>query len=274
MRFLLMFSIAFVFCSTLFSNEVDLVVMGLKNQGLRPNDLVIVSCSGKSGSCTLEASFKNIGLETYRVHNLRPEMYEFILKREADGNILLIDSIRDVISRKIASFFQNITSHINLSQSEILARYKKTPRTFLRFLQGEFDKKIEVIANYRTSQGWKQFNYNCITDEVFDFQKKYQLKKIGNLYFVNLRFQDIKDWEKIIKSIDIPIDLRGFKIISANQGQNKWYNDIYRDFLVNFTLTQAQFNLILSNFAEELAHFYTPEEFNAFVDKWTPYIRN
>jgi hypothetical protein len=272
-----MLSIAAFSCSTiLYSHEAFHFENDRKIQkndsGLK--DLVIVSCSGKSGSTTLATSFQRIGIERYHCHNINNEMYEFILEREQDSNILLIDSIRDIISRKIASFFQNITNHIHLSKQEILASYKSNPSAFLRTLQEHFKKKMMPRKMRNAFKSWNQFNYNCITDGVFDFKKKYQLKKIGNLYFVNLRFDDIKNWEKIIKSIDLPMDLSHFKIVAANQAKDKWYRNIYQDFLANFTLTQAEFDKILSDKSEELAHFYTADEINDFIARWKPYIKD
>jgi len=237
------------------------------------SSVVIVSCSGKSGSTTLEASFKATGIETHRCHAIRNEMMAFILAKEQTGNVILIDSIRDIISRKIASFFQNLTVHLNLQASEILAQYKAHPKQLMRTLQSTFKQKIFTMETSNTFKSWQQFNYNCLTDGVFDFKKKYQLKQIGNLYFVNLRFDDIKHWGKIIRSIDLPINLSSFKIVEANRSSNKWYANIYHDFLANFTLTQQEFDTILSSFSEELAHFYTAEEIDAFFAKWAPHIR-
>jgi hypothetical protein len=38
-----------------------------------------------------------------------------------------------------------LTSHLNLPQSEILARYQSNPASFVKFLQEEFNKKILAI---------------------------------------------------------------------------------------------------------------------------------
>lgn len=240
---------------------------GVPTNNQRKNNLVIVSCSGKSGSSTLAASFKKMGFETYHCHSVN-KLYDLIIEREQEGNVILIDSIRDIFARKISSFFQNISKHTNLSVPEILERYKKYPKLFLRSLQKIFKKNILIIANNHAFQSWKHFDYNCLTDGEFDFEKKYQLKRIGNLYFVNLRFDDIKNWEEIIKSIGLPMNLRRFKIITTNQADDKWYKDIYRDFLDHFTLTQSEFDTILSKFSAELAHFYTTEEIQEFISKW------
>lgn len=237
------------------------------------DNLVVVSCSGKSGSTTLEASFAAIGVETHRCHKIQDEMYAFIMAQEPIRNIIFIDSTRDIISRKIASFFQNLTTHLNLPAKNILALYNSNKKELLKNIQRIFKEKIVSLEDYAAYESWNRFHYNCLTDQPFDFNKKYQLKQVGNLYFVNLRFDDIKNWEAIIKTINLPLDLSQFRIIATNQSKDKWYKNIYKDFLDNFTLTKTEFNAILSDASEELVHFYTNKEIEAFIKKWKPYIK-
>ncbi len=244
-----------------------------ENQKGFNKSLVIVSCSGKSGSCTLEASFQAMNLETYRYHVLKPQNISTILSQANDNDILLIDSIRDPIARRIASYFQNLSAHLHLSQEIILRRYKYDRFNFVNILLQEFDRKIIELEQYYGFCSWKDLHYDCLKEDVFDFDKKYQLKQIGNLYFVNLRFDDIQNWETIIRSLPIPFYVNQFNIVPSNRAQDKWYKEIYQDFLKYFTLSQAKFDLILSNNAEELAHFYKEEEIEKLIDRWKPYIR-
>jgi|GEM_PF-3899479 len=257
----------------LFSNETCCLIDKQAKIAERPiKNLAIISCSSKSGSTTLEKSFKTLGIETYRFHVLPERMFTYVLAQEKDTRILLIDSMRDIISRKIAAYFQGITKHTKLPRKEIMSRYNKNRPIFLKFLQKEFNKKLFKIAQHHAFNDWKKFQYDCLKDKSFNFEKKYQLKKIGNLYFLNLRFDDISNWAEIIRSIDLPIDLKNFKIVAANQSAEKWYKDIYQDFLNHFTLSRSHFNRILSNFSEEISHFYTEQEIENFLNKWEPYL--
>jgi len=232
--------------------------------------LVIISCSGKSGSCTLEASFKKLGFETIRRHGLSSALIQQIQKRSNDTDVLIIDSVRDVIARKISSYFQNITDHLKLTKEQILKRYN---REGVQFLLKDFDRRFIHLEQYYTFSHWKALGYNCITDQEFNFEKRHQLKRLGNIYFVNLRFDDINEWEKIIRSLNIPFNLSAFTIEPRNLAQEKWYSQIYRDFLHHFTFTQKSFDTVLDKNHDVLIHFYKHEELEQFFDKWTPYIR-
>jgi len=234
--------------------------------------LAIISCSGKSGSTTLQSSFNNLGIKTHRFHLLVDKMYDYILEAEKDTVILLIDSMRDIISRKIASYFQHLQVNLKMKKGEILELYKKDRKHLFKTIQKQLDKKILVIAHFHAFRDWKKFNYDCLKDGVFDFEKKYQLKKIGNLYFVNLRFDDIANWQEIIQSLDVPINFNKFQIVSANKSEDKWYRTIYKDFLTGFTISKTNFNAIISDFSEEMAHFYKEKELEAFIEKWEPHL--
>ena len=232
--------------------------------------LVIVSCSGKSGSTTLESSFKHLNIETYRFHRITDSMYETISSTKRP--VLLLDSMRDIISRKIASYFHHLANHLNLPIAEILNIYQTNPKLLFEKIQKQLDEKILKIAHFHSFHDWKKLGYYCLEDSSFDFEKRYQLKKVGNLYFVNLRFDDIKDWQTIISSLDIPFSLTHFKLISANQSENKWYNEIYKEFLPLFTISRKNFYKILRDFSAELNHFYTQKEKRAFLKKWQPHL--
>jgi hypothetical protein len=230
--------------------------------------VVLVCCSGKSGSCTLEQSFRRSGFPVKRYHGMN-QTKAFEISNSAES-LIVIDSIRDQISRRISSFFQNITEHLGLSENQILEIYHKEG---LGLFQDKFDKIIVHLEQYYGFRSWHHYNYNCLRDGIFDFEKKYQFQQVGKLYFVNLRFDDIKQWQKIIKSIPLPINLKNFKIVQANIGKKKWYSDIYQDFCDHFTLTQGDFNIILNNNRNEIIHFWGEEGVQNFIDKWTPSIR-
>ena len=238
----------------------------------KSNQMIIISCSGKSGSTTLEASFKALGFESHRFHKLEEDMYNYISGAKKDKVILFIDSMRDVISRKVASYFHHLSYNLHADRDTIRDMYKNNRKKLFKKIQNQLDDQILKIAHFHAFSDWKKFDYDCLNDEVFDHEKKYQLKKIGHLYFVNLRFDDIGEWQKIIRSLDVPINLKKFKVVSANKSADKWYAEIYKDFLPLFKISKENFDIIVNNFAEEIAHFYTKEEIEAFIAKWKPHI--
>lgn len=93
------------------------------------------------------------------------------------------------------------------------------------------------------------------------------------MYFLNLRFADIRNWESIIRSLKIPFNLRNFKIVSANISKNKFFGDIYEEFLKNFTISQEDFNTILNYNAAEITHFNGENGVEEFIEKWKGHIR-
>lgn len=242
-------------------------------ENCQPKGLVIISCSGKSGSTTLEFSFKKLGFETHRRHVLDEEMYSYILNRSKETPVLLIDSIRDIFSRSIATYFHHLSHIFPLSSDEILAKYQNDQVNFLNFLVEGFNERVLQMASGYVFHQWKpRFNYDCLKEGFFNFKKKYQLKKIGNLYFVNLRFDDIHQWQEIIRSLPVPFDLRQFEILPRNLAQKKWYKEIYQDFLKNFRISQADFETVLKNSVAEIDHFYTDQEKQKLINKWKPHL--
>ena len=232
--------------------------------------LIVISCTPKSGSTTLEHSFKRMKLEVLRMHRITDQEHKR-LKVPFDRPVIFIDSMRDVLSRKISSFFALLTNYMHLSQKQIIKKYEAEG---LGFLYRKFNKIILHRKGMNTFDDWKRwYGYDCLKDAAFNHKKKYQLKRKGNLYFLNLRFDDIDKWESIIRSLRLPINLSRFKIVPANQAKKKWYKDIYADFLAHFTITEKNFNKILQDHEDRLNHFYTQKEIEQLIEKWKPHIR-
>lgn len=243
----------------------------VKNGTSPARDLIIVSCSGKSGSSTLEASFSALGMETIRNHKIDQKMIDLALLRSQNAKVLFIDSFRDPISRRISAYFHHLSTNLHLSHDEIRTRYRHRRIRFVQEILRDFEAKIKHTNLGYTFYHWRIFDYDCLTDGSFDQKKRYQLHKNGNLYFLNLRFSDISHWKEIIRSVDVPIDLQQLKIVTANVSEKKYYRDIYKDFLKNFTIKQEDFDWFLSKNSREIGHFYQNE--NEFIQKWKPCIR-
>lgn len=232
-------------------------------------DVIYVNCSGKSGSSTLEASFKALDLQTYHRHYLHKLDKLRINKRKPNSNIILIDSFRDVIERKISSFFQRIQHILKLSQSEILSIYRTKG---IEYFHKQFQSRILTLSQWYSFNNWQHYGYYALKDGKFDFKKKYQLRKVGNLYFINLRFKDIQDWEKIIRSLPVPVDLSDFTIVKRNMSEDKWYHEIYEEFLETFKISRSDFKEVLKINQPMISHFNTKEEIKEYIKKWEPKI--
>jgi hypothetical protein len=232
---------------------------------------IFVSCSGKTGGHTLKTSFEALGLEVLHVHSLNHDHYGFIIEQSKNRPILFIDSTREMISRKIASYFQNLESHLKMSSSHILEKYEQEREQFIDYLIQDFNKKILFIDRYHTFYWWKLFGYDVLKGS-FDFEKKYQFKQIGNLYFINLRLEDVSNWKEIILSIGLPFDLSRFEILPENQAKYKYLKNIYSDFLERVTFSQLDFDKIYDMHQNEMSHFYTESEIENFINKWKSHV--
>ena len=128
--------------------------------------LVIVSCSGKSGSTTLESSFKHLNIETYRFHRITDSMYETISSTKRP--VLLLDSMRDIISRKIASYFHHLANHLNLPIAEILNIYQTNPKLLFEKIQ----KRYFFIENHQFSLEFGPTASKIPSGTTYDFLSK------------------------------------------------------------------------------------------------------
>jgi hypothetical protein len=234
---------------------------------------VFVSCSGKCGGMSLAYSFIKLGYETSHRHSIESEVASFALELSQTRPVLFVDSIRDPIARSISSYFQNLLFHTYMDVQQLIDAYEKDRVGFINFLMQDFKTKFLGMEQYQTCRQWDKFGYDVLFDSQFDHAKKYQFYQIGNLYFLNLRFDDIKDWQKIIRSLPLPFDVSNFELLSVNRAKDKFLNTMYTDFLERITFTQHEFNLTLEQTIDYLEHFYIKEEIDAFINRWRPYIK-
>lgn len=259
---------------SVFDSEFDLTNLDSEIKKKRVADtFIFVSCSGKSGSKTLLKSFQTANFYTRHCHTITDQILNQIKDvQRQNKKVILIDSLRENLPRKISSFFHHLNRYLELSPEKILELYEKKPVELLEIIQKIFDRHVLKIAGGYGFKNWYKLNYHCLTEGKFDMNKKYQLKRKGNTYFINIRFRDIADWEKIIKSINLPINLKNFKIVPANKSETKWYGKIYKDFLTVFKISRSNFDILLEQFSEESSHFYTNEEMQEYINKWSVYI--
>lgn len=231
---------------------------------------VMISCSQKSGGTTLFHSFSRIKkFSTCSFHRFNPDWYAIIKHIPKETTVVFIDSFRDIISRKISGFFQDLSFYFNMSEKELLQKHASEG---INFILEKFNELVlDIYPNYG-SDGWKKLGYNCLKDGQFDFEKKFQYKKIENHHYINLRFSDIANWETILKSIPLPINLTKFKIVKKNIGGEKWYGKIYTDFLKNFKIPRATFETLFNQHYHVMHHFCTNKEIHNFIKKWEPHL--
>ena len=159
---------------------------------------IICMTSGKCGSSTLNTTFKKKGLKSIKVHNKQDFELQFgydglidlINRSSINKTLYLLDSYRTPIERKIASFFQNLHKHVpnykNKSIKELIAIFN--------------NKYLDNIEEYHSINPIMEF-YGLEPFDKFDFDKKYVIKKKGNLVFIKILFADINKWDSILSKI-------------------------------------------------------------------------
>lgn len=226
------------------------------------NIKVFVYCSGKCGSSTLTSTL-NQYYKTLHVHRneyfyIKSQQKEFTIfdviecNATSQDQIYIIDSYRNPIERKIASFFQNLHTHIpDYRQYELKNLVETFNNQFLANLE-EYHSIDEIMTHF-----------NLPLFETFDFEKKYNLLVYKNINFIKLRFNDINDWSTILENIfNIPITLK-----NDNMSELKYYATMYNNFKNIYYVPNEYYTLQLP--ADKYFKIYnTEEEQKKYYEKW------
>lgn len=234
----------------------------------------IVMCGGKCGGTTLTHTLRNAGIHCIHIHHFDcpgiSDNFSFEvnknnvmnLVRNSTKPIYVLDSYRLPIERKISSFFQNIETH-----------FSACARAIDTDTEPPYVSVDELIAHFNEHYLYELEEYHSIDpimEEVgvpvfqeFDFGKGYNLKQVGNVIFVKLRFQDISKWSAHLSEIfQRPIEL-----CSANLSKHKSIYPLYRDFLDAYLVPESYFGVCLAN--DRAFHiFNSEEEQKKYIEKW------
>jgi len=224
------------------------------------NDInIIVNCSGKSGGCTLYNTFISNNYKAIRCHN----DYEFKFSNSTnislydviDNNkdILIIDSYRNPIERKISSFFENINTYLpnynELTVDEIINFFNNN--NFIYDLE-EYHSINELLDHY-----------NLPRFASFDFNRKYNFCNKNDKYFIKIRFKDINEWSKILSKIFN----KYIFIKNSNLSLNKEYSDTYNEFIYKYKVPKKFLEENLENDIEFKIYNSIYEQ-DEYLQKW------
>ena len=229
-----------------------------KEETKEPRYKVFVFCGGKCGSSTLVQTFTNIGMNSIHVHGEEHykkkqqrigslagvPLFSLIDRSRQVEPIIVIDSYRTPVERKISSFFQ----HLKVD--------KPIPE-----LVDMFNAQFNQLENYHSIN--EVFDhYNIKRFSSFDFTKRFVAKREQNMVFVKVHFDDISRWGAILsKALGRPIAL-----VADNLSSNKQYHATYTLF--------KQENRLPPEFLSSIEHdpeftiYNTPQERTAYLEKW------
>lgn len=217
-------------------------------------------CGGKCGSTTLFSSFQNAGYRCLKVHSEKDyvkqfnsnSLYHTINISSLFKKIIIIDSYRLPIERKISSFFENIHIHVPNFKSLSIDR-------LITIFNNRYLKNIEEYHSINTVLN----HYDAPLFKKFDFKNKYNKYEKNNKIFIKLLYKDINDWENILSKIL----KKKIKIVTTNLSMNKNYIDIYKKFKDNYKVPKSYIK-ILRTYDKEFRIYNTREEQRAYVQKW------
>lgn len=224
----------------------------------------IVFCGGKCGGSSLTETIRRSGIHTVHLHDFNCYGFNNNLKIKIgkDNIINLLNNSKDIIyifdvyrtpvERKISSFFQNITLTIPDYKS-------KSCEELIDIFNTEYINHIEEyhsINNILDAYELEHF-------KNFDFQKRYNIIKKGNLIFVKILFRDINKWDKILSEILI----KNIKSYNHNLTENKVYYDLYNEFKQKYKIPKKYIDDILKN-DKEFKIYNTEEEQESYISYW------
>ena len=190
---------------------------------------IFVYCGGKCGSTTLESTLINYNYKVFRAHSFADftrlyndkNIFDIINNNRQNKEIYIIDSYRTPIERKISSFFENINTDVpnyrNLSDDEI---------------NSIINDKINILEEYQSiDELFDYFNMEKFTS--FDFNKKYNIRKEGNINFIKIRFNDIGNWANILSEIFQKNIILKNENLSHNKATYELYNNCRNKYRVS-----------------------------------------
>jgi hypothetical protein len=224
-------------------------------------NLLLVYTMGKVASTTISESLTASRIDCHDIHTLRKESLILQLKKNVENNtiphnhigrsiniyrdfqsskkIKIITCVRDSFSRNISAIFQNLpkTDYTLTKLQKIIQGYP--PDAPGSWLSNEFQKTTGIN----------------IIEKDFSIAKKYDLFTDGRYEVLVMRTDLSNDTKQELVS-----NFVGEKItlINKNEAQNKWYKELYENFLRNGCLSEEWIlKCIKSNYMDK---FYSKEE--------------
>jgi len=225
---------------------------------------VLIMCGGKCGGSTLTSTLRNAGMHCIHGHSFDcsgfSNNYGFVFTKDNIVNILnnttkkiyIIDSYRNPIERKISSFFQNIHIHVP-------NYFDKNSDELINIFNEKYIYSIEEYHSINVIMD----EYNVEHFNQFDFNSRYNIKEVGNMVYIKLRFSDINSWSMILSNIFE----KKIIIHMDNLTENKSINNLYNLFKQNYKVPKDYLYNNLKNDVE-FSIYNTEEDRNEYLKKW------
>lgn len=215
--------------------------------------------------------------------NICRDMLDIIMKRP----IKIITGVREPISRDLSLFFQGSEAdiwpliHYGNSWIYLFGNYSKDNRldaqtlkkricTFEKSLNDSFEHLGKEITKNKSDEfSWFDYEIKAlfgvdIYEYPFDKEKGYTIIEQDNLQIFVYKSEKLSQLEKVIGEF---LEEPEFSLKNANQGEEKVYSYVYKEFKEKVKLNQQYFDYYYAD-NSKLKHFYTDAEIEQFKEKW------
>ncbi len=248
---------------------------------------IVVYQMGKVGSASVYESLRGLGLDVpvFHVHILNniDKLASTAKDRYADSTAPLaefenarrvhealmedperpwnvISLIRDPLRQALSAFFHGLPWHL----PDIQQRWEDG-----KFDVDEITKLFLTKHNHGSAVQWfdnqlRDVFHIDVYSRQFPVRRGYDILHDGRVSLLMLRLEDLNTCAN--KAFDEFLGLPDMELVKVNQAAQKWYADMYRQFLSEVALPAAYVDSMYSS--KVSTHFYRPEELEVFRSQW------
>ena len=238
---------------------------------------ILVYQPGKVGSMTVCNTLSREGLNAIHIHNIcffGDESTETAVEEEASAffkkhlraeGCKVITLVRDPVARLLSLFMQGFSNDVYISyhfDSEC-SLAAKASEYIVEYLDNN-DEFAWFDLELKEATGIDIYQY------PFDKENGYAWIKEGNIEILVLTLEKLNENVEVLGEF---VGKPGIKLQNANVGDDKQYKYIYeglkKDIRIPVRVMESQYK---NN--PQLDHFYTEEEKERFLQKWSKYVSN
>lgn len=203
-------------------------------------------------------------------------LYNFLHNNEEKFNIISL--IRDPIARNISSVFQSMTTNepwnkLFIANTEEFQSYSYLKQKSLIETQLSRLNAEESIVTWYDNLFKTHFYYPQVDKYLIDIyakpfnqEKGYQTyeSKTPRVKMIILRLEDLATLSEELGKF---LGINNFEIMQTNVAKDKWYKEIYAQFLRGYNPSKTELDKIYQS--KFMTYFYSPAQINSFCEKWS-----
>jgi len=228
---------------------------------------------GKTGSTAIKRGFRNVNVAHWHSTKYFEKLFECNLLSKNNYDLydlviyigqkykfkpVIIECIREPISRKLSEIFQHIKIDRNHGDDCEICKIKSINdlEEGKNYVYNILKKNLKNISNIKkTINNYKKFNIEL--DKEFDLNKNYYYYNSDKFNLLVLKFENIDEWFKVLNSKI----LYKFSLKKYNVTNNKLYEYVKKNLKINID----ELKLIYSN---KYLNFYSQKEISQFLNRW------